>query len=1347
MHSESPLDCYCKSCVPVADPKNEIHSGRGRAKLLTSKISIRKTEEAVRPAKKVPTTSARLVDEDQPATNRSAVALPVSPVLSPETSGILENVERLVKDAEIQIKEISMITNCNRTQTPIKVYSNEGPLDDETDQLLYIRERVAHKFQEANGWIGRDHADIRNQGYMNSENVPLKLTRTIDFSAPRFKSSEERYKELSRYGKLGVQKLGPSMPVADVPEARQNSKNPNEARPSSFEAEKNKKTDNFSVQVGPSVNIQRELIAQSIGDIHISPDSSFVPESTNVGTYMVRRDCSVKPNSPTRKAKFVQISEKNESAKGSRRAIGGRQRTRNSKVLSEPGSNIDSVHGSTSVEKPVKSPERSSDISLGSNERSLENVEKLHEAEAETMSSEDKENLVSTTSSDRRLNEDLTLQPPVRGSLAAKQEAEAVTRGINDSTKRSSELRSDQKQVRFNDKEPAANLEESPKGASESARLDIPATSKEIETGREDASPLCQGTEEQQKGRQRKIGKKEEQERNRRYRVIDERFSTVFKQYCSQNERCPKSGVYSVASSAESSEEAEESKDLDDLYDPSINELDNVLLAYSKMINDVVRSTRTIEKLLLKPEIEEYRLQNRATTETSESCSSTVLNESAVQVAKTNVSHLRAKRRVGPRTKDSVNKEPHSHKAMQTKTVKPAPTKSSLRAKGGTDGRKRHVAPETLGKCPPRGDPRVKERFSAPKKLLNEETTESSESGSNEAKGALESEEFPSGGPCSLRKGNDSLSLATFSINTLSSAADGRVQSADEANMPEAISGPSIGEVAEEITNSKPDATSTREIEAEDLQRGRFDYASLYNMVHSDVLKAGFPKLKDTPNIAEHLIARVLKEEAQFLEDKIRNTFNANQIVPVLMNGLLENLQSEALNTGSQSLELVISENVSTNDAASINVRAVETAGARSDKQNLQIQYPSSNGNFRVPGATDRDEKIIDEKACGGPNGEDDIHAETVDHRKSQQSPISDEDVSEMSHRDLSSDGRSKSDCDAESLQDDLNASNDGIDPDGNIRNVARLKYRLNKDFEVQGNGNDSSNSRSTCLRLANEEIDTASAVQKDMPRNVKKAANCASEAIDEPLIIGRNEEDQCGSCKDNAVSNQNLSPSNDVISEVKGEEKPVKYNLSEDEAKTMAQSSNNVHQMSSSDSLHNCASLQSSPRNISKQSLNAGGSSSRINEIGQFSARSNAVDGEVDEPRDQTGSFRGSVFNREKILSDLYDEVHRKVLLSAFDADHSSTPDQNGRLSKSTSTIGSNKVKTLSDTSHSEGELYMPSSGSYSLGEVRMLRKNGSDGEDTNGCDDSVTILLTKRMLTSWNESSKSLIQSMGEI
>ncbi|KAK1132215.1 hypothetical protein K0M31_016338 [Melipona bicolor] len=63
--------------------------------------------------------------------------------------------------------------------------------------------------------------------------------------------------------------------------------------------------------------------------------------------------------------------------------------------------------------------------------------------------------------------------------------------------------------------------------------------------------------------------------------------------------------------------------------------------------------------------------------------------------------------------------------------------------------------------------------------------------------------------------------------------------------------------------------------------------------------------------------------------------------------------------------------------------------------------------------------------------------------------------------------------------------------------------------------------------------------------------------------------------------------------------------------------------------------------------------------------------------------------------------------------------------------------IEISSDTSHSEGE-YVPSSGSWSLGEVRMLRKNRSDSENTDNFDSSVAVFVTKEMLTSWSESSK---------
>lgn len=58
----------------------------------------------------------RLFDIFQLDTKRSATTLPVSPILSPETLATLESVEKLIKDAEIQMKEISMTTSSGHLQ-------------------------------------------------------------------------------------------------------------------------------------------------------------------------------------------------------------------------------------------------------------------------------------------------------------------------------------------------------------------------------------------------------------------------------------------------------------------------------------------------------------------------------------------------------------------------------------------------------------------------------------------------------------------------------------------------------------------------------------------------------------------------------------------------------------------------------------------------------------------------------------------------------------------------------------------------------------------------------------------------------------------------------------------------------------------------------------------------------------------------------------------------------------------------------------------------------------------------------------------------------------------------------
>lgn len=64
-------------------------------------------------------------------------------------------------------------------------------------------------------------------------------------------------------------------------------------------------------------------------------------------------------------------------------------------------------------------------------------------------------------------------------------------------------------------------------------------------------------------------------------------------------------------------------------------------------------------------------------------------------------------------------------------------------------------------------------------------------------------------------------------------------------------------------------------------------------------------------------------------------------------------------------------------------------------------------------------------------------------------------------------------------------------------------------------------------------------------------------------------------------------------------------------------------------------------------------------------------------------------------------------------------------------------QMETSTEASHSEGELYMPSSCSYSLGEVRILKKRDFIVDSTTDRDSSTTVLITRSMLTSLNDST----------
>lgn len=1133
---------------------------------------------------------------------------------------------------------------------------------------------MSYKFQEANGWIDTGYADSKSQEYLNEGNLPLKLNRGTDFSAPKFKTSGDHYRILSYYNTHGAQNLGPA-PTSDTSEDIKNSRILKEKGSPNHEIAKGKKT-TLNVQMCPSVNIQRELMAQNLEDIHISPDPSFVQECTNVGTYTVHQDFSARNGSPTRKEKVVKIVDKNDNVKNSRnrRPDGGKQRKRIVKEFNKGDNNVDTKQVSGLAEKSGIS--EASNNCLVEIEKSVEDLEKVETRR--NFDPKDEGNLESTVlsdtsgSHDRRSQEDQSLS--VHSITNINQETEILKERPNDSTTNVASETKNKVQLRFTEvmqkteqkeiREVPQNsgemmLQQNLKTQSKSVQFEIPNVadnnihhlkspllSKETETCFDNILQVNKVAKEKKKRkREEKVQENEKEKKNEGYKIIDERFSSVLKKYCDQTEETSKTDGHFVSSSVDSSGDSEDSEDLDNLYKPSINKLDNVLLAYDKVINNVARSTKTIDKFLSRPEVEEYLVHD--TTAETESSASTPLNEGKVEAKRRrgeeNLYYSQTKRNIEVRTRDSIlktrssmnhkniNKDCHPCKATQTKaakTVKPVPIKKSIYVKENNCPRKKYipVSPEKH----PRHDLKTQRQYGALKKLPNKEWSEDS--------AVLEE---PHTRESRFQNDNDSSGLTTFSINTLSSSPDTGMQNINNIKMLE----------TNEATNLKSILTQ----DLQNIEKKNFedscDYATLYNMVHSDILKHGISKSEPTPVIVEHLIARVLQEETRLIEDKIKNAFNSNQIVPALVKSLLENLQPDACNLKALNSELLIPEN----DTASGDVQTIEAVvkfGSVSKERNLQIERSARDENCNATESKKSDEQIGEEEIF---ISNQEVFPESTDNSKS---------LSSMNKEHASrskSDRTSKINSDTELIKEISDKTNDE-DKETNVHLI--IKESDNENLS-------SAKSTGVSQRLANEENRVAEAVKNDTEQNANRLINlhakeAVSEVADKSLTMAKSEEVKSSLLKSSTNSSENLLPSKETREKIpeareeklpEADEKLIELHSIQGETKT-SRLQDNVHQISSSDSLRDCASLRSSPREHSKR-LSIGEPSGEADGTERLPV-TEMTDGEVTGVRDKEDSFRDGIFNRKKILSELYEDINKKLLCSTLNTN--SAADRNFR-------------------------------------------------------------------------------------
>ncbi|XP_014473022.1 PREDICTED: uncharacterized protein LOC106743570 [Dinoponera quadriceps] len=249
--------CYCKQegCA-LREEDNDIGTrseNRRSATVASRKLIVKSGDSGGFSGR-----ARSVVDERKSDTGGSIEARVRDPVLSPETSTALENAERIINDAKIQLAEVRAASGLDSARRDIDTCVDDPPLDDEAEELLYIRELVASKFQET--------SYPRRAEACAEENARRVSARRVDLSAPKFRTSQRR-----RAAPLEWRARGRA--------------------PSNEEATPCDSSTTYGVcriQIGPSVHVSGELARQDLENVRVSP--SPARQRANTATYILRHE-------------------------------------------------------------------------------------------------------------------------------------------------------------------------------------------------------------------------------------------------------------------------------------------------------------------------------------------------------------------------------------------------------------------------------------------------------------------------------------------------------------------------------------------------------------------------------------------------------------------------------------------------------------------------------------------------------------------------------------------------------------------------------------------------------------------------------------------------------------------------------------------------------------------------------------------------------------------------------------------------------------------------------------------------------------------------------------------------
>jgi len=221
----------------------------------------------------------------------------------------------IIRSVESSGKKISLSALLTYITFITHRYSDDPPLDDEAEELLYIRELVASKFHEPCSSRCEEDASGR------ASSRQLGRVRRVDLSAPKFRMPQRRRRDDWSSLKYGDTDDRGSQERASLTEAlsKVSLRDGGKATPrdrrrasasSAAECELVRARANACrIQIGPSLHIvDRELTRQDLEDMHISPEPSQARTRANTATYALRHDIAGSSKSADNEAEISRAS-------------------------------------------------------------------------------------------------------------------------------------------------------------------------------------------------------------------------------------------------------------------------------------------------------------------------------------------------------------------------------------------------------------------------------------------------------------------------------------------------------------------------------------------------------------------------------------------------------------------------------------------------------------------------------------------------------------------------------------------------------------------------------------------------------------------------------------------------------------------------------------------------------------------------------------------------------------------------------------------------------------------------------------------------------------------------------